>query len=98
MRYLMVLLLLAAILMSGCTDPSIRHIVDTVSVNVPVIERASAPPELYRAKIETKYIPVWIAPNDPAASSCLSSANEPLLKNIVLRDESLLDAWEAYSK
>jgi hypothetical protein len=87
------------ILMTGCDSrETIHHVVDTVSVNVPVIERASAPPELYRAKLETKYIPVWIAPNDPAASSCLSSANEPLLKNIVLRNESLLDAWEAYSK
>ena len=87
------------ILMTGCDSrETIRHVVDTVSVNVPVIERAAAPPELYRAKLETKFVPVWIAPTDPSASSCLSTHNEMLLKNLIVRDESLLDAWEAYSK
>lgn len=87
------------ILMTGCDSrETIRHVVDTVNVSTPILERAAAPSELFRQKIPANELPLWVAPNDPRASSCLAAPAEQHLKKIVLRDESLLDAWEAYSK
>lgn len=93
------LLVMALALLSGCSHPEApRHVIDTVEVKVPVLERAQAPKELIRTKIPAAEIPRFIAPNNPAATVCVTKAGEPLLKSIILRDESLLDGWENYAR
>jgi hypothetical protein len=91
--------LLAMLALTGCEQVEhLRHVVDTVEVKVPVLERAEAPPELYREKIPASALPRWVAPSDPAASACLTKESEPLLKSLILRDTALLDGWESYSR
>lgn len=86
--------ILLIFLLSGCSQD--RHVVDTVEVKVPVIERAVAPAELFRPR--TTDIPIWVTPSNPAASVCVTGDGETKLKAILLRDESLLDGWEAYGR
>lgn len=87
------------LILTGCgqaDEP--RHVVDTVEVKVPVLERAAAPKELYRTKLPSDQIPKWVAPSDPSASACVTKAGEPMLKSILLRDAAALDGWEAYGR
>lgn len=96
MKIFMLSLLLLLVACSG--DQATRHVVDTVEVNVPVLERAEAPKELYRSKLSSGEIPKWIAPSDPLASVCVGASDELRLKRLLLDRESLLDGWEAYGR
>ncbi len=93
MRIIAVLMLLS---LSACDHAPMREIVDVIDIKIPILERAKAPEELYRVKLNENQIPLWVAPNNPAATTCLTKEGEPLLKSIIIRNESLLDGWEAY--
>lgn len=86
-------------ILSGCAPREIRHVVDTVEVKVPVLEKsAPAPKELYRGALRADEIPVAIEPNDPAAVIAFDAENQKKLQKIIHRDESLLDGWEKYGE
>ena len=84
-------------LVACSNEQPVRHVVDTVDVNIPILERAAAPKELFRTKIPDDSIPRWVAPSDPAATACVTKSGEPMLKIIMLNRESLLDGWESYA-
>lgn len=88
--------ILLIMVLSGCADQHTRHVVDTVEVKVPVLERAAAPAELFRHAQTPIPTPVWVSPQTAGASVCLTSEGEAQLKSLLLRDESLLDGWERY--
>lgn len=90
--------LLLAVTACAPSEKTPRHVVDTVEVKVPVLERASAPKELYRSKLSGDELPLWIAPSDPRATVCVAHPGEVRLKRLLLRSESLLDGWEAYGR
>ncbi len=93
------ILMITALLLAGCADKTVpRHVVDAVEVNVPVLERAEAPKELYRAPVARADLPRWVLPADPSATVCLPKMGEPLLKRLILNRESLLEGWEAYGR
>lgn len=91
--------IMVLLLTFGCKSAEpVRHIVDPVEVQIPVLERAAAPEELIRPKITAEQLPLWIAPTDPSATVCTNRAGESKLKAIVLRDEALLFGWETYAR
>lgn len=94
-----IMIAICVMALAACDNSErIRHVVEPVEVNIPIIERATAPKELFRTKLPVEQIPRWVAPSDPAATACVTQAGEPMLKSILLRNESLLDGWEAYGR
>lgn len=97
MKIFMLSLFLLLLVACGSNEAP-RHVVDTVDVNIPILERAEAPKELYRTKVSSNELPKWLAPSDPLATVCVSAQGEPILKRLLLNRESLLDGWEAYGR
>lgn len=86
-----------ALFLTGCNNVPGYHVIDTVEVKVPVLERAIAPDELRREKVSNDELPRWVAPNDSTASVCIGGMSEPKLKTLLLGREALLDGWESYA-
>lgn len=81
--------LIVLLLLAGCaTSPEI------VTVKVPVPVKAVPPPEL-TAPLAGRP-PMFVAPADPGASSCLTPEGELALKAFLLDLRTRLQAWEAW--
>lgn len=81
--------LVVLLLLSGCATPP-----ETVTVKVPVPVKAVPPPEL--TVPFTGRPPVFVAPADSGASSCLTPDGELALKALLLELRTRLQAWEAW--
>jgi hypothetical protein len=86
-------------ILAGCGNKEMPHrVIDIVDVNVPILERATAPKELFRTKLPATSLPRWVAPTDPTATACIGQPGEVMLKSLMLNRESLLDGWESYAR
>ena len=99
-KHIMVIAILAILLImvTACSSPVLpQSIIDTVDVSVPTLQRDEAPIELKRTPIDTSDLPEFVAPTNPAATSCLTGNSEPKMKGVILRDQKYLNAWEKWA-
>lgn len=80
-------IVLAVVLTSCATKPTI--------VEVPVATHETPPEELL-APLATESLPVFVAPDDPDASSALTAEGERDLKRLIANLLTRVKAWEAW--
>lgn len=91
-RMLMAGLLLVALTACATTDPQVIYKTQQVDVQVPT--KRLAPDELTMPlKLD---LPAFIAPADPAASSCLSIEGEKRMQLSLYDLRARIDGWEAW--
>lgn len=92
-----VIVVIAIMLLTGCSDKQqMIGPVRTVEVKVPFLEQKVPPAELLRTPIPADQLPEFVAPTNPAASSCLTPKGEPQIRSLFIDRESKLDAWEKW--
>ena len=91
-------LALAILLISGCASPPeivIKR--EPIEVEVPVYVPAPVPDALRQPLIITdQQLPVFIAPQNPKASSCLAQDDEQRLRFLLVTLSGRVKEWEAY--
>ncbi len=88
--------ILAIMALTACAPRTTEPVVVTREVNIPVGELIKPPAELKRGAVTAGDLPVWIAPTDKRASSCLAPEGEAKLRSLATGRESLLDGWESW--
>lgn len=88
-------ILILALMVPGCaSEPKV--ITRTVRVDVPIITKATAPPELV-ARYRPDPMPIFVAPDDPNARASLTKegidALWVMIADLVARDA----AWQAWA-
>lgn len=86
--------LLALSILSGCEPTVIER---PVQVNVPVPVRVLPPAELTNPPAPTA-LPQWVAPSNPAATSCLTAEGEQVLKGLVADSADRTKALKAWAE
>ena len=89
------LLALALLLPACASDPKV--VTRTVRVDVPVVTKATPPPEL-ASRYRPDPMPIFVAPDDPSARASLTAegidALWVLIADLVARDA----AWRAWAE
>lgn len=88
--------LLLALTACGDGNAQMDRPVRVVEKSVPIIEIRPVPEELLRTPIPADQLPVFVAKDDPAASSCLTPDAEAKLRMIMIDRESRIEAWEKW--
>lgn len=91
---------LALVLVAGCAKhvpPTVvfEKIIETQEVNVPVTVARVPPPELTAPLQPAR--PVFVSPQEPAASSALTAEGERLLRALIEELLTRITAWEAWA-
>ena len=81
--------LVAVWLVSGCT--AWRLPAKTVEVSTPVFVTPPAP-EIVIRRYQPAVIPEWVAPTDPAASSCLKAGGEDEIRRNSIEEQKIRKA------
>lgn len=71
--------------------------VDIQRVEVPVPVQAAAPAELLQCQARGPF-PVFLPPDDPAASSCVSQEGELRMRNLIETERACRMGWQAWGQ
>lgn len=91
------LILAVYVAVAGCASSQSVPEVRTVYVETPVPVQRTAPDELARLRDDLGPLPVFVAPDDPDATSALTPEGERRLRALVEQLLTGLEAWEAWA-
>jgi hypothetical protein len=91
------LLMLAVLLLAGCTKTVTQRVEIPYEVTVPVYFKVAAPAELLRRYIPTEY-PVFISPSSKDAVIGMSTLDWERLQVILRTLESRDEAWRSWAQ